>query len=43
MKGLNDLMQQAQQLQQQMQDAQEEQAKQEVCGESGAGLVRVVM
>jgi len=43
MKGLSDLMQQAQKMQQQMQDAQAEQAKHEVCGESGAGLVSVVM
>lgn len=43
MKGLNDLMQQAQQMQQKMQQAQESLAKQEVTGESGAGMVAVVM
>ena len=43
MKGLNELMQQAQKMQQQMQETQAEQAKQEVKGESGAGLVTVVM
>jgi DNA-binding YbaB/EbfC family protein len=40
---LNDLMKQAQQMQEQMQKAQEEQAKKELQGESGAGLVKVVM
>jgi len=46
MKGLNDLnelVKQAQQLQSQMRSAQEELARQEVCGESGGGLVRVTM
>ena len=43
MKGITDLMQQAQKMQQQMQEAQAEQAKREVRGESGAGLVTVVM
>lgn len=43
MKGLNDLMQQAQKMQQQMQEAQEQKAKQEVEGESGAGMVKVRM
>ncbi len=43
MKGLNDLMQQAQQMQQKMQDAQEALAKKEVTGESGAGLIKVTM
>ena len=44
MKGkLSDLMQQAQQMQADMQKAQEELANAEVTGESGAGLVSVVM
>jgi DNA-binding YbaB/EbfC family protein len=43
MKGLNDIMKQAQQMQEQMQKAQAELARQEVQGESGAGLVKVVM
>lgn len=43
MKGLNDIMKQAQQMQEQMQKAQQELAKKEVQGESGAGLVKVVM
>ena len=43
MKGLNDLMQQAQQMQEKMQSAQEELANAEVTGESGAGLVKVLM
>ena len=44
MKGqLGDLMKQAQQVQEQMQKMQEELAKAEVTGESGAGLVKVVM
>ena len=43
MKGLSELMAQAQQLQEQMRNAQEEIARQEVQGESGAGLVRVTM
>lgn len=43
MKGLNELMAQAQQLQEQMRNAQEEIARQEVQGESGGGLVRVTM
>lgn len=43
MKGLGDLMKQAQQMQANMQQMQEELAKAEVTGESGAGLVRVVM
>lgn len=40
---INDLMKQAQQMQEQMQKAQEELANKEVNGESGAGLVKVVM
>ncbi|MDH3993068.1 MAG: YbaB/EbfC family nucleoid-associated protein [Gammaproteobacteria bacterium] len=44
MKGsISDLMQQAQKMQADMQKAQEELASAEVCGESGAGLVSVVM
>ncbi len=44
MKGsISDLMAQAQKMQEQMQQAQEELANAEVTGESGAGLVRVVM
>jgi nucleoid-associated protein EbfC len=43
MKGLNDIMKQAQQMQEQMQKAQEELAKKEVQGASGAGLVKIVM
>lgn len=43
MKGLGDLMKQAQQMQANMQKMQEEQANAEVKGEAGAGLVRVVM
>ncbi len=44
MKGkITDLMQQAQQMQADMQKAQEELASAEVRGESGAGLVSVVM
>lgn len=44
---LNDLMKQAQQMQTQMQEqmqkAQEELVKKEVTGESGAGMVKVIM
>ena len=43
MKGLEDLMKQAQDIQQKMQDAQGELATLEVVGESGAGLVKVTM
>lgn len=43
MKGLGDIMKQAQQLQEQMQKMQEELANLEVEGQSGAGLVKVVM
>lgn len=43
MKGLNDLMQQAQRMQQQMQQAQDDVARLEVTGEAGAGLVSVQM
>lgn len=40
---LNSLMQQAQAMQEKMQKMQEESANAEVTGESGAGLVKVVM
>ncbi|ARN75885.1 YbaB/EbfC family nucleoid-associated protein [Oceanicoccus sagamiensis] len=40
---INDIMKQAQQMQEQMQKAQEEMANKEVQGESGAGMVKVVM
>lgn len=44
MKGqFGDLMKQAQKMQEQMQKMQEDLAKAEVTGESGAGLVKVVM
>ncbi len=43
MKGLGDLMKQAQQMQEKMQDAQNEVANVEVMGASGAGLVKVTM
>ncbi|MCV6604364.1 MAG: YbaB/EbfC family nucleoid-associated protein [Porticoccaceae bacterium] len=43
MKGLNDLMQQAQQMQERMQKMQEEAANAEVQGESGAGMVKITM
>lgn len=43
MKGLNDLMKQAQKVQEDMQRMQEELANAEVEGQSGAGLVKVVM
>ncbi|WP_336366642.1 YbaB/EbfC family nucleoid-associated protein [Marinobacter sp. C2H3] len=41
--NMGDLMKKAQQMQEQMQQAQEEMAKAEVTGESGAGLVKVIM
>ena len=43
MKGLGDLMKQAQQVQEKMQELQNEIAAMEVVGESGAGLVKVTM
>ena len=43
MSDLTNLMKQAREMQEQMQKAQEEIARQEVTGESGAGLVKVVM
>ena len=39
----NNLLQQAQKMQEQMHKAQEDLARQEVTGESGAGLVKVTM
>ncbi len=41
--GIGNLMKQAQQMQANMQKAQEEIAKMEVAGESGGGLVKVVI
>ncbi|MEZ5529003.1 MAG: YbaB/EbfC family nucleoid-associated protein [Porticoccaceae bacterium] len=41
--NINELMKQAQQMQQKMQQLQEEASKAEVTGESGAGMVKVVM
>jgi len=43
MKGLGDLMKQAQQMQEKMQQAQQEVANVEVFGESGAGMVKIIM
>jgi nucleoid-associated protein EbfC len=43
MKGIADLMKQAQQMQERMQALQQELAQLEVTGEAGAGLVRVTM
>lgn len=43
MKGIGDLMKQAQQMQEKMQQAQADAAKVEVCGQSGAGMVSVTM
>ncbi len=43
MPNMKDLMKQAQAMQQRMQDMQRELADAEVTGESGAGLVKVVM
>ncbi|MEE8058228.1 MAG: YbaB/EbfC family nucleoid-associated protein [Pseudomonadales bacterium] len=40
---INDLMKQAQQMQEQMQKVQQQLASKEVQGESGAGMVKVVM
>ena len=41
--GLGDIMKQAQAMQENLQKAQEEIASMEVSGESGAGLVKVIM
>ena len=43
MKGLGNLMKQAQQMQANMQKAQEEMANVEVTGQSGGGMVKVTM
>ncbi len=43
MKGLGNMMKQAQELQEKMKKAQEEVANLEVTGESGAGMVKVTM
>jgi DNA-binding YbaB/EbfC family protein len=43
MKGIGDLMKQAQQMQERMQALQAELAVLEVTGESGAGLVKVIL
>jgi len=43
MKGLGDIMKQAQQMQEQMQKMQDELANLEVQGESGAGMVTIKM
>ncbi|MEE8041804.1 MAG: YbaB/EbfC family nucleoid-associated protein [Pseudomonadales bacterium] len=43
MKGMGDLMKQAQEMQARIQALQEELASLEVTGESGAGMVRVTM
>ena len=43
MKNLGQMMKQAQEMQAKMQKAQEELANMEVTGESGAGLVKIVM
>jgi DNA-binding YbaB/EbfC family protein len=40
---MGELMKQAQKMQEQLQKQQEEQANREVCGESGAGMVSVIM
>ncbi len=42
-KGMGDLMKQAQEMQEKMKKMQEQMANAEVQGESGAGLVKVVM
>lgn len=43
MKGIGDLMKQAQEMQARMSEVQNEMAALEVVGESGAGMVRVTM
>lgn len=43
MKGMGNLMKQAQKMQEDMQRVQEEVARAEVTGEAGAGLIQVVM
>ena len=42
-KGIGQLMKQAQEMQAGMQKAQEELANMEVCGEAGGGMVKVLM
>jgi DNA-binding YbaB/EbfC family protein len=41
--GLGDMMKKAQEMQENMQNAQKELANKEVIGESGGGMVRVIM
>lgn len=43
MENMGDLMQKAQKMQEEMKKAQDEAAKAEITGESGAGLVKVIM
>jgi DNA-binding YbaB/EbfC family protein len=43
MKGIGDIMKQAQAMQENMQKMQEDMANRDVCGESGAGMVKVTM
>ncbi|WP_441294565.1 YbaB/EbfC family nucleoid-associated protein [Gilvimarinus algae] len=43
MKGMGDLMKQAQQMQERMQQMQEELASAEVEGQAGAGMVKITM
>lgn len=43
MKGIGDLMKQAQEMQSKLQDAQAKMASIEVQGESGAGMVKITM
>lgn len=42
-KGIGDIMKQAQQMQEKMADLQKDLSNKEVTGESGAGLVKIVM
>ena len=43
MPSINDIMKQAQQMQEQMQQTQKDLANKEVQGESGAGMVQIIM
>ncbi len=43
MKGISDLMKQAQQMQERLKETQEELARLEIAGEAGGGLVRVTL